>query len=106
MKLSLFLLIALCFGCVPLDKKIVRMSSVSQAQPEFVIAPAPLPIQLPEFIYDVPISRLTNGVLQSSTDLVHWIDRPDCTDVLTNWNVPRIWAHPNEFYRAKWKTVP
>lgn len=76
--------------------------AVKSAQPLIV---NPSPMHLPAFVYNVPLDRLTNGVLQSSTDCVHWVDRPEVIQDGADWDVPRTPNANAEFYRAKWELI-
>jgi len=90
------------------------------AVPPSALVPRPTLLSLPTpppvtgmnftFAYSVP---LTDGYLQSSTDLVHWETRTDYV-IQTNlvsgtnrlqWILPRDPARQREFYRAGGQTI-
>lgn len=67
--------------------------------PSAVISPPPLTNEIVlHFIYPC---ALTNGFIESSTDLVHWETRTDYTvDNANTWTLHPDLSKPMEFYRA------
>ncbi|HWD94104.1 MAG TPA: hypothetical protein VG938_17365 [Verrucomicrobiae bacterium] len=52
------------------------------------------------------IEPLTNGWLESSTDLTHWEKRNDFTVTNGQWLVKMDPSKPSEFYRAGGEPLP
>jgi hypothetical protein len=65
--------------------------------------PASFGITFPLFVYPVP---LTNGFLESSTDLVHWEERDDFIVTNGEWLVKMDPSKPREFYRVGGEPLP
>jgi len=72
--------------------------------PSSVIGPPPLTNEIVfHFIYPC---ALTNGFIESSTDLVHWETRTDYTvDNASTWTLHPNPTKPMEFYRAGGETI-
>lgn len=70
-----------------------------------IVLPPPAPDIVLHFIY--PVLPLTNGYLQSSTDLVHWVYRYDFTnDAKGDWYLTNHADLPDQFFRAGGDTIP
>lgn len=69
------------------------------------VAPPPAALYLPQFVYPVPTSELTNFQMQRSTDLVHW-EFCDATNNGPYWVVRQDPTASCEFYRAVAERTP
>jgi hypothetical protein len=110
MKLIALILFS-CAGCSPGQVSSVRYqapditppaihSSTLNSQPLSTIGPPP-PLTNEIVFHFIYPCALTNGFIQSSTDLVHWETRTDYTvDNASTWTLHPDPTKRMEFYRA------
>lgn len=68
-------------------------------RPSSVVNPPPAPGYILHFVWTNKMA-LTNAMIESSTDLVHWEDDYEALPTTgTNWSVPN--NAPYKFFRAK-----